>query len=303
MSFNYVMNEKTPKITKKNLNNDYLSQLSLLLCLKSTIKQRIFKMYGIVLHPLVPVRAADSERSEMVTQLLFGELISITEVKDKWLFIKNATDDYCGWTDRKMIQSISDEDYALLSKSAFELLVQPLTHCRFKNTDMLLYLPAGSKIYHTNDGVRPEFLPEIYFESQNQPEIKDFHGAEIVQTTQQFLNAPYLWGGKSILGIDCSGLVQLVYSFFRFSLPRDASDQANVGEVVSFLEEAREGDLAFFVNETGKIVHVGILLGNNRIIHASGSVKIENIDANGIISNLTGQYTHRLLLIKRVIKD
>lgn len=302
MSFNYIMNKKTPKITKKNLNNDYLSQLSLLLCLKSDIKQRIYKMYGIVLNPLVPVRAADSERSEMVTQLLFGELIWITEVKDKWLFVKNIADNYCGWTDRKMIQSISDEDFELLSKSAFELLIQPITHCKYKNTDISLYLPAGSKIYHIDSGIRPGFLPEIYFQSQNQIELKKISGAEIIHQAGQFLNAPYLWGGKSILGVDCSGLVQLVFSFFKFSLPRDASDQANEGEVVGFLEEALEGDLAFFVNEAGNIVHVGILLGNNRIIHASGSVKIENIDANGIISTLTGQYTHRLILIKRLIK-
>lgn len=260
-------------------------------------------MYGIVLHPLVPVRAADSERSEMVTQLLYGELVSVTEVKEKWVFVKNQADDYCGWADRKMIQNISDEEFEMLSKAGFELLVQPLTQCRLKNAGMSLYLPAGSKIYRLEQSIRPGFLTEMSFESQNLIEINEFSGAEIILLAKQFLNAPYLWGGKSILGIDCSGLVQLVFSFFKFSLPRDASDQAKMGEVVSFLEEACEGDLAFFVNDAGDIIHVGILLGSNRIIHASGSVKIESIDANGIISNQTGLYTHRLILIKRMLKD
>ncbi len=257
-------------------------------------------MYGIVLHPLVPVRAADSERSEMVTQLLFGELVSISEVKDKWLLVKNIADDYCGWVDRKMIQSISNDDFELLSKSAFELLVRPLTNCRYNNTEKSLYLPAGSKIYIIDGGIRPQFLPDIYPESHGQSGIKDFSGTDIILLAKQFLNAPYLWGGKSILGIDCSGLVQLVFSFFKISLARDASEQVNVGEVVSFPDEVREGDLAFFVNDNGNIIHVGILLGSNRIIHASGSVKIESIDATGIVSGQTGEYTHRLKVVKRV---
>ena len=126
-------------------------------------------------------------------------------------------------------------------------------------------------------------------------------GAKITETAFQYLNAPYLWGGKSIFGIDCSGLVQVVYSMVGIQLLRDASDQVESGEVIDFLSETKAGDLAFFENPDGRIVHVGILLNSHQIIHSSGWVKIETIDSQGIISEQTGTYTHKLRVVKRLI--
>ncbi|MPN27215.1 hypothetical protein SDC9_174643 [bioreactor metagenome] len=131
----------------------------------------------------------------------------------------------------------------------------------------------------------------------------EINGANILKIATMYLNAPYLWGGKSLLGIDCSGLVQVVFSICGIQLPRDASQQVEKGDLVNFLGEAQQGDLAFFDNEAGNITHVGILLDATRIIHASGWVKIEKIDNHGIISSQTGEYTHKLKVIKRLINS
>ena len=116
-----------------------------------------------------------------------------------------------------------------------------------------------------------------------------------------YINSPYLWGGRSPFGIDCSGFVQLVYRMNGIQLPRDASDQAKIGQTLSFIEEAEEGDLAFFDNNEGDIIHVGIMLEDNRIIHASGKVRIDKIDHQGIYNVDTKQYSHRLRIIKAII--
>ena len=114
------------------------------------------------------------------------------------------------------------------------------------------------------------------------------------------LNAPYVWGGRSPLGIDCSGLTQIVYRLQGIDLPRDAYQQAKVGTTLSFIEESEVGDLAFFDDKEGKVIHVGIILEDNHIIHASGKVRIDRIDQQGIFNSEIGKHTHKLRLIKSI---
>jgi cell wall-associated NlpC family hydrolase len=123
----------------------------------------------------------------------------------------------------------------------------------------------------------------------------------LIENALIYLNAPYLWGGRSPFGIDCSGFTQLVYRLQGIKLPRDAYQQAEVGNTLSFIEESEEGDLAFFDNTEGKIIHVGIIMKNNYIIHASGKVRIDRIDQQGIFNSSLKTHTHKLRLIKSIV--
>lgn len=258
-------------------------------------------MYGLITHPLVPLRASNNERSEMISQLLFGEYVKILEKLEKWLYVENTTDGYTGWADAKMINPVSDSLFQQSIQQKADRLLHPYSIIFNTKTNESKLLPGGSIIYDLNgdefniDGevwslIDPDSLADGNF---------DVH--HILYTAKQYLNAPYLWGGKSVLGIDCSGLVQVVYCIGGYILPRDASQQVVQGELVDFLSESMPGDLAFFGSEEGCITHVGILIDNSTIIHASGWVKIESVDYQGIISSKTGEYTHQLRVIKRIV--
>ena len=250
-------------------------------------------MYAINLNPVLPVRSKPEEQAEMTTQLLFGEVFSVLEKTDKWLYIRNQADNYEGWIDSKMASEISAEEFAQLSAQTPMCIFKPVAECFVGNGKITL--PAGSFVRSFSDY---EFPTDTLMKRGQQPPS----GNLIASIAKSFLNAPYLWGGKTIFGIDCSGLVQVVFGICGVQLPRDASQQAEFGELVPSLAEAQTADLAFFENANGKITHVGILIDNETIIHASGKVKIEKIDNTGIISQETGKYTHKLKFIKRCHK-
>jgi len=259
--------------------------------------------YGIISLPLVPVRFEPSELSEMTTQLLFGELLEILEVTEKWLFVKNLSDNYTGWIDKNSVRLISNDTYIELTQTSNCKITKPYSIIYNQKTDETMLIPGGSTVYDLNGdefklGDERWCMIEPY--TPIPMPVKAF---QIINLSRQFLNAPYLWGGKSVLGIDCASLVQIVYSLAGINLPRDAQDQVEFGKTVDFITEALPGDLAFFENEQNEIVHVGILTDTSRIIHASGWVKTENIDSQGIISSTNGEYTHRLRVIKRIIEQ
>jgi len=258
-------------------------------------------MYGLITHPLVPLRAYNSERSEMVSQLLFGEYVKILVKQEKWLYVENITDGYTGWADIRMINPVTDSTFLKSRHQKADRLLHPNNIIYNTKINQSKLLPGGSIIYDLSGD---EFSADGEIWSLIEPDslaVGRFDVHRILETAIQYLNAPYLWGGKSVLGIDCSGLVQVVYGIGGYLLPRDASQQVLQGELVDFLSESMPGDLAFFGSEEGSITHVGILVDNASIIHASGWVKIENIDSQGIISSKTGEYTHQLRVIKRII--
>ena len=257
------------------------------------------QIFGICYLSLVPLRAAPSDRSEMVSQLLFGDHFEILEEIERWIRIKTGYDDYEGWIDSKQSCAIDAETYHTLDAGSTVLGLKIHHPVRNSVTDEIINIVAGSTLPGYADG---RFKIENTIYSVVHPPLKpnqDLFLSEVSNAAKFYLNAPYLWGGRSAFGIDCSGLSQMVFKQFNIKLKRDAWEQALQGDTVDFLQEARAGDLAFFDNEEGKIIHVGIMLGNNRIIHASGRVKTDIIDTEGIYSTELRRYTHKLRIIKR----
>ena len=244
---------------------------------------------GICNLSIVPVRIVDSDKSEMINQLIYGDIIEILEEKEKWVKIKSVFDDYIGWIDKKQYFKIDDNITLNLNKPVYSIdLVEFIEN----NNNELVTIPIGSDI--SNISLMNHKFDGKTISGKN-------NRNSIVNTALSFLNSPYLWGGKTPFGIDCSGFTQMVYKINGYKLSRDAKDQAHQGETLSFIEESEAGDLAFFNNDQGDIIHVGIILQNNHIIHASGKVRIDRIDHSGIYNNDLNKHTHSLRYIKKII--
>ena len=255
--------------------------------------------YGICLLSHVPCRKDASDRSEMVTQLLFGEHYTILETVPKWVKIKIFHDNYEAWICAKQNQLISSEVFNKLSTNE-QFFCTDLVQV-VQNNESILPIVLGSTLPFLKDEKmiisNENFDYQGVFSDSNNKANKN----KIIQDAFMYLGAPYLWGGRSPFGIDCSGFTQLVYRLNYVNLPRDASQQVELGTNYSFVEEAEAGDLAFFDNDEGKIVHVGILLQDQKIIHASGQVRIDKLDHHGIFNEETGKYSHKLRIIKKII--
>jgi hypothetical protein len=255
--------------------------------------------FGICNLSLVSLRAEPSDRSEMISQLLFGDVFQILEGNEKWVHIKLDYDGYEGWIDRKQFVSISKEQYLETGQTVEVLPLKIFNEVKKNTSGESLFLVAGSSIPYLRNNVF-KVNEESYQLSESLERTNDVQFSDIIVPAAKFyLNAPYLWGGRSIFGIDCSGFTQMVFKQFGVKLKRDAWQQAEQGDLVSFLPEALAGDLAFFDNEEGRIVHVGIMLDNSNIIHASGKVRIDAIDDQGIYNSELKRYTHKLRIIKR----
>ena len=257
------------------------------------------QQFGVCNLALVPLRTDPSDRSEMSSQLLFGDSFVILEVGEKWTRVVTSYDDYEGWIDNKQYVVISDIAYAGLSNLNTILGLSAIHAVSKTDTSEVLCLLAGTIIPQTVDN--NFYLGETRYKLEGQvrhPNINEFRSS-VTDAAMFFMNAPYLWGGRSVFGIDCSGFTQMVFRQFGIRLKRDAWQQAEQGGLLGFIQEARAGDLAFFDNEEGRIIHVGIMLDNNRIIHASGKVRIDTVDTQGIFNKEQNKYTHKLRIVKR----
>lgn len=255
--------------------------------------------YGICLLTMVPMRAEPSHRSELVNQMLFGEVFGVVGQtrNDEWLEVKLQHDKYVGWVDAQQVVRLDKSAWKQLTSVAPRYTTQTLDLCSHLPAHETTILVPGSTLWLPDD---QDFfsVAGVDYEWQGEGTQGEKSRETMVEFACQFINVPYLWGGRTPLGIDCSGFAQLVYRLAGYHIPRDASQQAKVGDVLGFIEESRPGDLAFFDNEEGKITHVGIILPQNQIIHASGKVRIDGIDQYGIYRRDTRTHSHRLRLIK-----
>jgi hypothetical protein len=252
--------------------------------------------YGISNLSIVPMRAEAADQAEMVNQIIFGEHFKVLESRKKWSRIRLAHDSYEGWISNKQWIEISEEDYKQLGKDVSTITTDILDiitkeqHQPIVIGSILPFYKSGhsllnNEMYQFDGLTTPGFVKK----------------EKLVENALMYLNAPYLWGGRSPLGIDCSGFSQMVYRLQGVNLPRDAYQQAEIGTTLSFVEESEPGDLAFFDNNEGEITHVGIILEDNHIIHASGKVRIDRIDQQGIFNTEIGAHTHKLRLIKSIV--
>lgn len=258
--------------------------------------------YGIAGLSLIPVRREPSERSEMVTQILFGEHFEIIEYLPGWCHVVLAYDGYQGWIDQKMITLISDRQVETIEKSPVAFATDIFTPVEVTKEQTHLIV-AGSTLPLWRPYLKEFSLNNTVFKMQGNVSYGDVKNPRdlIISQALKYFNAPYLWGGRSPMGIDCSGLVQVIFKVAGIRLPRDAGQQVHAGTAISFVEESQPGDLAFFDDDEGKINHVGILWKQNKIIHASGKVRIDNVDQYGIFNVDIRRYTHKMRVMKKII--
>ncbi len=252
--------------------------------------------FGVVAVPAAPVRRKPNHRREMVNQLLFGEMVQVLREKGSlWVRIRSLHDNYEGWMTRTLLQEVLESD----ANTPNTYLAAGLLNS-VRINDINTTIPLGSSLpgLEKEEGKIGQIPYQLNSKALKRGE-EQASGTLIESLARQWLNAPYLWGGRTIMGVDCSGFVQVNFKLMGIDLPRDAWQQAQTGEPVKKLKDAVKGDLAFF-DDKDEIVHVGILLAPDTIIHASGKVRIDTIDKKGIINSDTGKRTHTLEAIRRL---
>lgn len=267
---------------------------------------------------VTPVRMEPSEGSEQLTQLLFGEVCQVLERLPRWTKIRSTVDGQTGWVDFKMVTSIGDEVTGDEAKGIGVVAV-PIAAATDMETGEELMLTLGTRLpnyaHGTFEVLGKKYLINPACVSHLEDALQaighpagyrlEGKGEEVCTIAQTLLNAPYLWGGKNAMGIDCSGFTQVVYSVFGVNLLRNAREQITQGTPVASLAEAQAGDLAFFDHadrdpKATNISHVGLLLDKQTIIHCSGCVHVDYIDDMGIHLP-DGELTHHLVQIKRYL--
>lgn len=258
-------------------------------------------LYGINKLSVIPGRSEPSHKSEMITQVLFGETYQVLEEYASWFKIKLTTDGYECWINRQHYFPLSEKAYKDLQKAPVFMSAELLQIVQSGKNHYIVPMGAYFPLYQNNSFRIENFVYETYGKTVRSPGHQEYNGQAAVEFAMMFLNAPYLWGGKTVMGIDCSGLVQICCALAGYQLPRDTKEQVKHGTSISFLEEVQTGDLAFFHNEEGAIVHTGLFVNHEYIIHASGRVRIDKIDHYGIFAPELRTHSHYLRVIKRLL--
>jgi len=262
--------------------------------------------YGITHLSQIPMRAEPAHKSQLVSQLLFGDAYQIEEVVEDWLKIKTLDCGYEGYIEKKVWNEMHEEDATEYASVKKYMVTDYLIFIKEFETNITFPVFMGSSFPYPQDNllilgnaIFVVELPEARIFPKH-PTLSEQQSA-LLQFASGYLRAPYLWGGRTPSGIDCSALVQLAFKSVNIDLPRDASQQVSHGTQIDFATEWQIGDVAFFDNEEGNITHTGIIVGKDKILHASGFVRIDILDSTGIYNKQLEQYTHRLRVVKRML--
>lgn len=266
-------------------------------------KQSVIHNFAICSVSIAPLRVAPAHTSEQCSQLLFGERISVLEFTEEtgWARVRCDWDAYEGWCKIGQIQPVNSKRFGSKIKT-----IATTQQSGLLLEGQTLWLPAGSELDALKDAKSFPALSLFQGKFKGKKDRIDqinASGALLLHSAFSYRNAPYQWGGRSLAGIDCSGLTQMAFKLLGISIPRDASQQATIGDDVHFLQESKAGDLAFFDNDSGVITHVGMIIDSETIVHAtdtSGRVMVDKIDPAGIISRNLKIRTHKLRLIRRM---
>lgn len=244
-------------------------------------------MRGICLYSVIPCRDQPSHRSQQTTQLLFGETYTVLDKMNDFLLIECDHDDYQAWIATNQHHELEKELPYIVNESLLQTI---------KVDNQTMYVPMGAYIPKDKWTLFGKTYTASNYSSNQltSVEIKLDYYSRLLNYT------PYMWGGRTPLGMDCSGFSQLIYRMLGKNIKRDSLQQAEMGTTINIINETQPGDLAFFDNDEGRITHVGVLLDHQNVAHASGCVKTEKVDHEGIYSSELNKYTHKLRLIKRI---
>jgi len=264
--------------------------------------------YGVSHLSQISMRELPTHKSQLVSQLLFGDAYQMEEIVGDWLKIKTLDCGYEGYIEKKLWNEMHEKDAAEYSTLKKYFVTDYLIFIKEFETNITFPVFMGSSFPEPKDNMlilgNSIFVVELPEERAilKLPNLTEQQSA-LLRFASGFIRSPYLWGGRTPAGIDCSALVQLVFKRIEIALPRDASQQVNYGTQIDFATEWQVGDVAFFDNDDGIITHVGVICGKDKILHASGFVKIDMLDTTGIYSKPLEQYTHKLRIVKRFIED
>ncbi|MCK0132129.1 C40 family peptidase [Flavobacteriaceae bacterium F08102] len=254
--------------------------------------------YGICNLTLIPLRASADHRSEMVSQLLFGEAYKVTQANKLWLKIAVVDDGCEGWIPIEQHLEVSKEFFREVKNSPM-ILSDELVDVLENEQGQLTTIVMGSRLPLLDKNRL--CLNEHTYHYQGRVTTGKLEKTKLIPTAFRYENVPFLWGGKTPFGLDSAGFTQIVYKLNGIHLKRNAAAQATQGEALSFIEESSPGDLAFFDNQEGEIIHVGMILENHHIIHVDGKVRVDQLDQSGIFNRALQKHTYKLRVIKKVV--